>query len=194
MRILNTVLGLVCGTGALWGGDLKVKVRKENLPGGKVAYHYQVENNSGQEIDGIDIGHVRDAASGYTWELDTAPQGTLFGIDDRIPASWGFCPTGWRAVFDRDEEGTRCAVLFLISDLSSVIKQGQTFSGFKVVLSAEDNSYLSAHYMAHIFRTADYLVGVVESDSGSGTTSLRKVVVKKGKSKLAGKGAVIKNP
>jgi len=198
IKTLSIILGLVCGTGALWAGDLKVKVRIENLPNGKVAYLYQVENNSDQEINGIDIGHLMDENSGYSWELNTAPEGALFGIDDRIPASWGFCPTGWRAAFDRDEDGTQCAITFRISNLSSVIKPGQTLGGFKVVLSNADNSYITAHYMAHIFRRgsrlADYLVGVVEADSGSGTTSLRKVVVKKGKSKLAGKGAVIKNP
>jgi len=147
-------------------GSVQIKVKTEHLSNGQVAYKYQVENHSDKEIDGIDIGHVMDEASGYIWELASAPTGVRFGIDDRVPVSWGFCPTDWRASFDRDEEGTKCAVRFRISYLSSTIKPGQTVDYFRVLLPKQDRSYLTAHYMAHVFRKGSghtaYFVGLVE--------------------------------
>ena len=156
-------------------GSLKILARREQLPNGSVAYYYRVENQSDSYIHCITLG----SGIGDPWgvdkncEFEWVPPGTQFGVDS-TPVSWIICPNGWVGNFDQCED-SRYSLTFGISDLSAVIKPGQTLDGFKVVLTKDYFPYTTAHFMAHILRggetLSDYLQGQVMPDASVSVAS-----------------------
>jgi len=119
-----------------------VKASSKRLPDGRVAYTYQVTNNSKSNIAMVWVGYVFRSEEP---ELNVMPVGWDFFKG--LPKGSCISPDGWECSVITQEESNRHFIEWSIKESGGAsFKPGNVLKGFTVILPSADDTYRKGHF------------------------------------------------
>lgn len=119
-----------------------VKAARQPLPDGRVAYTYQVTNNSKSNIAMVWVGYVFRSEEP---ELNVMPIGWDFFKGP--PKDSCISPDGWECSVITQEESNYHFMEWSIKESGAVpFMPGKALNGFTVILPQADDTYLNGHF------------------------------------------------